>query len=277
MEDIQNKLKTTFLELFDVIPNLIGAIFVLIIGWLLAKILSRLFERILRAIGLDKLGEKLSDIDLIRDSEMEIIPSKILGKLVYYVLLLIFIALAADFLALELVSHQIDNLINYLPSLISGALVFIGGIVISNLVKDVVETTLRSIGVSTGRLIANFIFYFLLITVSLSALTQAQINTSFITSNLTVIIGGIILAFAIGYGFASRNIMANMLGSLYTKQKFQIGEDIKIGDTRGTIIDIDNTSITLKSGDKKVIIPLNRLTTEEVEVFGSWDNQKLLN
>ena len=107
-------------------------------------------------------------------------------------------------------------------------------------------------------------------------MTQAKINTIFIQNNLSYIILGVVIAFAIGYGFASRNIMANLLASLYSKNKFYIGQDVKISGVRGTIVEIDSTSITLETSDRRVIFPLNKLTTEQVEIFGNWNSDKLL-
>ncbi len=96
-------------------------------------------------------------------------------------------------------------------------------------------------------------------------------EVGFLQDNITIIFGGIVFAFAIGYGFASRNIMSNLLAALYSRNKFNIGDDIKIDGTRGTIIEIDSTSLTLQTSDRRVVFPLNQLTTQRVEVFGNWD------
>jgi small-conductance mechanosensitive channel len=65
--------------------------------------------------------------------------------------------------------------------------------------------------------------------------------------------------------------MSNLLAALYSRSKFQIGDDVKIGGVRGTVIEMDSTSITLATSDRRVVIPLNHLTQEQVEIFGNWN------
>lgn len=264
-------------DLLKVLPNIIGALAVLFIGWLLAKIISRIIERLFKAIKLDDLAEKLNDIDLLRGSEVKIKPSVVISKIVYYIIMLIVVAVSADFLALKILSTQVEGLIDYVPKLITAGLIMVMGLLLSNMVKELVATTFRSIGMNSGTLISNIIFYFLFISIALSALKQALVETGFIENNLTIIISGIMLAFAIGYGYASRSVMANFLGSLYSKPKFRVGEIIRVKNTKGKIIGMDNTSLILRTGDaRRVVIPLSLLTEEEVEIFEKWEDGTLI-
>ena len=146
-----------------------------------------------------------------------------------------------------------------------------GGIIVANAIKGVLDAAFQSMNVASGKLISGFVFYFIVVSVLLSALPQAEFEVGFLKDNLTIIFGGIVFAFAIGYGFASRNIMSNLLAGLYSRNKFNIGDDVKIDGTRGTIIELDNTSLTLETSDRRVVIPLNNVTTEKVEVFGNWN------
>ncbi|HMR42829.1 MAG TPA: mechanosensitive ion channel, partial [Saprospiraceae bacterium] len=108
-------------------------------------------------------------------------------------------------------------------------------------------------------------------TVGVSALAQAGLDTRFIMSNLTVLLGGGVLAFALGYGFASKNIVANFLASFYSKNKVKIGDIVMIDGIKGMVIFMDNSSLTLQSEGKKVVLPLSKLTSEKVEIFESQD------
>jgi len=93
-----------------------------------------------------------------------------------------------------------------------------------------------------------------------------SIETNVIESNLSVILAGGVFAFALGYGIASKDMMANFLASFYTKDKFKIGDRITVEGMSGEIIDVDNNSILLQSDRKKVVIPLKKLSSENVEI-----------
>jgi hypothetical protein len=130
-----------------------------------------------------------------------------------------------------------------------------------------VETVCLSIGITSGKMIASAVFYFLFVTVAVSALAQAKINTDFISSNLTVIIGSAALAFSFGYGLASRDLMANYLAGYYNRKKVRLGDDVRIIGVRGKVVVLDSTSLILQTTDRAIVIPLSKLTTEKVEIF----------
>ncbi len=98
-------------------------------------------------------------------------------------------------------------------------------------------------------------------------MAQAKIDTSFVKTNLSIILGGGVAAFALGYGLASRDVMANFLGSMYSRKRFRTGDVIKIGETVGRIVALDNTSVVLNAPDRQIIIPLSKLMRESVEIL----------
>ena len=87
-------LRTLLLRFTSAIPNIIGAIIVAIVGMLIAKAVSRIIEKVLGSIGIDKLAQKLNDIDIIEQYNINLKPSRIIGQIFYYVLLLIFLTAA---------------------------------------------------------------------------------------------------------------------------------------------------------------------------------------
>jgi hypothetical protein len=275
MEFVKEKLLEVGGQLIGVLPSLLGAITVLIVGWLFAKLFSRIIEKILKAIKVDTLAEKFSSIDVL--DSITIKPSVVISRILYYLIMLIVVAVSADLMALKILSTQVEGLIEYIPNLITAGLIMVFGLLLANMVKELLLTTFRSLGISSGTIISNFVFYFLFITIALSALSQASIKTAFIENNLTIIIGGIMVAFAIGYGYASRNVMANFLGSLYSKPKFRIGDIIEVTEIKGKIIGMDNTSMLLRTGDdRRIVIPLSLLTHNKVEIFENLDEGTLI-
>jgi small-conductance mechanosensitive channel len=141
------------------------------------------------------------------------------------------------------------------------------GIYLAEFVKNIVYGTCQALSIPSAKVIANFVFYLIFLTLTISAMGQAAIETSLITSNLTVILGGVVLAFSIGYGFASKDTMANFLASFYSKNKVRVGDVISLDGSRGRVIAMDSTSITLQGEGKIIVIPLKKLTSEKVEIF----------
>ena len=262
-----NSLKSIISDFASAFPNLIGALVLLLIGWLIAKFAHKILKRVLKAIKIDAIGEKLSDIDFIKKSNMKIEVSSIIAKFFYYIILFIFLISATETLGLTIVSEQISDLIAYLPRLLSALIILIMGLLVADFIRGIVKSACDSMGIASSNLISGFIFYFLFITIALSALSQAGIDVEILNSNITLILGGIVLAFALAYGLASRNILASVLTSYYSKSKFKIGDQLKVGSSQGQVIASDSTSITLKTETGRVIIPMSELGKEKIEIF----------
>ncbi len=262
--DLLEQLKTVTTAFMSKVPSLLGALLVLIIGYILAKLIGRIVRKFLERINVDRFVERLNEIDFVEKSNISIVPSRIFGKVLYYVILLIFIIAATDVLGMAEVSSLVSQIINYIPVLITAVLLLAIGIVFADFLRKLVLTTCESLGIPSAKLISAFIFYFLLINVFISALAQAGIDTEFIASNISIVLGGAVLAFGIGYGLASKDIFSNFLTSFYSKEKFKIGDTITISNTTGQIIALDKATVTLQTSEGKLILPLHKFSREQV-------------
>lgn len=265
--DLAANFKQLIADLFAVVPNIIGALMIFLIGYLIAKIVAKVIKRILKTIGVDKLGDKLNAIDIVQDNNVKIVPSEIFSKLFYYILLLLVTVLATDVLQVQAVSDLMSDLVAFMPNVLVSMILIGIGLLVADAIKGVVKTACESFNIPSAKLIGNVAFFLILIVVLVSALSQLGIETDFMITVLTILLGGIVLAFSLGYGLASRGTMANFLASRQNDNKFRIGDTIAIENTKGVIIDMDNSSVTLQTKESKIIIPLYKFASEKIEVF----------
>jgi small-conductance mechanosensitive channel len=264
MGDLLTELIKTFGQS---IPSIAAAIGVAIVGSIVASMLSKLITKLLSATGIDALADKINQIDFISNYNIKVVPSRVIGRIVYYVLMLIVIIIATDLLHMPAVSQLVHDLINYVPTLISAVIVLSFGLLIADTVKDATITACKSLGIPSGTVIANFLFYFIFLTALISAMSQAKIDTDFIKSNLNILLGAAVGAFGLGYGLASKDMMSNFLASFYSRDKIKIGDLIAVDGVKGVIIDMDNTSLALQLESSVVIMPLSKVATSKVEIF----------
>lgn len=250
-----------------VLLTILGAIFILIIGWLIARLISSAIVRLLTAVNFDKLAEKVNVNDFLEKANVRLTPSAIIGKLVRWVIILIAFVAACDHVGLEAVSVKINELINYLPTLFSAIIIFLIGIYIATFIRDLIRGATASLGMSAGKVVSNLVFYFLFVMVALTALEQAGMDTTVITSNMLIIMGSILAAAAISYGFASRHVLSNILAGYAGRNTFKKGQTIEIEGFKGKIIDITSTSVILDSGSEKIVIPNHDLITGRVKIY----------
>jgi len=256
-------------QLISFTPRFLGAIVILILGYIISRIVASVIRKILQKIQLDKLGSKLNEIDLLSKANIDIKLSVVFSKFIFYFLFVFFLVAAADILAMDAISDLVVGLFNLLPKLLVGLVFLIFGTLLAELIRSIVETTLSSLGIASSKIISMFLFYFLFINVVILAIAQAEIDTGFLQQNISILIGGGVVAFAIGYGLASRDIVANFLSSLYAKDKINLGDIVEISGQKGQVIAMDKTSVTIGTADKKVIYPLKYLLNKEVAIYTS--------
>lgn len=271
LPELADVLRNTFQTLIDqfveFVPRLLGAFIILLIGIGFARLVAFVIKRILGRVGFDKIGNRLNEISIIKQLKTEIKLSEIIAKVLYYFILLVFIKAATEKLGVAAISEMVASLINFIPKLIAAAIMLQVGVLVADALRSAVLSLCQSFNIASGRLLSMIVFVFFLIITVISALGQAGINTELLESSFNLIIGGVIFAFAIGYGIASRDVMANILSSFYTKNKYTEGQTIQIEDIKGEIIKIDTMSLTLRTGDTTTVIPLQALQTKKVEVF----------
>jgi hypothetical protein len=254
-------------QFVEVIPNIVGALTIFIIGFIIAKIASRVVTKLLEKIQVNKFGDKLAEIDIFEKANLKINLSKIFGKIIYYFLLLFFMVAATDVLNMPAISNLVTGMFNLIPKLIVGFIILIFGILLADGIRGIVQTTLTSLGLPSAKMIASFLFYFLFINVIISAIAQAEINTAFLEQNISIVIGGGILAFAIGYGLASKDSVGNFLASFYANGKIAVGDTIELDNAKGEIINMDKNSVTILSGDRHIVYPLKKLLNEKISIY----------
>ncbi|MEZ5042463.1 MAG: mechanosensitive ion channel [Saprospiraceae bacterium] len=250
------------------IPGIIGAILILLLGWLFAKLVSGGIGRLLKVIKFDKLAERIKAGPLLEKANIRLAPSALVGKFVYWILMLLVITTAADTLGWSAVSGEISKLVNYLPSLLSAIVFFMVGVYIATFAREVIHGATKTLGISSGRTIGNLVFYLLFLLVSLTALGQAGVDTTLISSNLLLIIGSIMTAAAISYGIASKDVLANILASFFSRKIFLKGQMIEIDGQRGEIIEVSNIAVILKlNEDEELVVPTHQLIINKVKII----------
>lgn len=266
LPDITTILTDLFNSVMEAVPNVLASIVIFVTGLIISKIVSIIVRKALEKLKIDQLGEKLNEIEMVSKANMEIKLSHIFSKAIYYFLLLFFMVAAAEVLNMPAVSDVFTGIFNFFPKVIVALLVMILGLLFAEFIRKVLETAMKSLGIGSAVMISNFIFYFLFVNIFIVALAQADINTDFLSQNLSMIIGGIMLAFAIAYGFASKDVVSNYIASLYAAKNINIGDHITIDNVTGIITEIDKSTFTIQSENSKVIIPLSKLTTEKIQI-----------
>lgn len=260
----------------NLFPRILLATILVLLGVLIGKIVARMVSRFFDKMGVDHFLGRLGNMEVLNKTPFRLSSGKVIAKLIYYFFFFLFVLIAVDILEIQALSEIITLLFTYLPRLISAIFVFLLGVFLADLLRGFVRTACYSMDIPAASLISNLVFYFIFINIALIALEQSGIETGFIQINLSIILAGIMLAFAIGYGAASKPILSNILSAYYNRNKIQVGDTIKIEEVEGVVVAIDSGSFTVKTDEKTwVTLPLHKLISEKYALIKTDDSNEM--
>ena len=126
------------------LPELIGALVLLIVGLLVASILRVIFEKIIDALKIDTLLRKLGVERFFERAGMKMRSGKFIGALVYWFFVVVVVLAISDILGLWGLSTFLNEVLVYFPNIIVAVLILLAAIVIANFLRGLVRASVMS-------------------------------------------------------------------------------------------------------------------------------------
>ncbi|MFL1011427.1 mechanosensitive ion channel family protein [Flavisericum labens] len=265
-EGIMASLSAMTEEVAKVIPNLLGALAVVVIGWLITKLIVGIVRKALKFAKADKLDDKINEIEILDGKKLNFDIIKIITTFVKWVMYILILVMVTDILHLTMVSEEIKNFLGYLPKLFSALIVFTIGLLLANFIKKAIKSFFESMDLSGSKLISQIVFFLLLLFISITALNQAGVDTAIITSNITLVLGSLLLAFALAFGLGAQKVVTDLLKTFYARKTYEIGQKIEFGGIKGEVSSINHVSVTLKTKQGKLIVPIKDIVESQVSL-----------
>jgi small-conductance mechanosensitive channel len=256
--DWQTALSTSYEQLISYltthIPHFIGAVFLLLLGWLLAWVLSKLTLTALRFIGQmwDKATRSVSS-----GNPAKLKPSHglVISKIVFWVVILFFVAAAASTLGLDFFASWLSAFLAYVPQLLASLVILVGGYLLANIAATMAQSTAETAGFAQPSLVGNLTKLAILFTAMVIGIEQLGINIQFITSLFIVASGVLLFGIALAFGLGSKALIANLLGAKQARKHVSLNDHIRIGEIEGTLVDITNTMLVIETASGRIFFP----------------------
>ena len=255
------------------LPRVAGALLILIAGWLIARSLQAVLGGLLRRVGLDRLAERSGIAGMLKEASLDSSLAYLLARVVYWIVLLIFIIAAMDSLGLPGVGDTLGRLVGYLPNLVGAALILLLGSTVARIAGDFVTTFSSRAEVPSGDILGQVVRYVIVAFSAILALEQLGIETTLLISTAIAIISGTTLALAIGFGIGSRELARNILSGYHVRDAFKTGQHIQIRGHSGELVEIGTVKSRLKTEEGVITLPNVALLEEEVTVMAGKDRE----
>lgn len=245
------------------IPRLFGALVVVLLGFVVAKLLDTLLSKLLAKVGLDRLMSGTGLTKMLSRVGIQVPVSTLIGKIVYWFVLLIFLVSAAESLGLDRVSATLDVLALYLPKVLGAAAIMLAGVLLAQLLSGIVRGAAEGVGLDyaagLGRIAQGLV---IIISISV-AIGQLEVKTDLLNNVIAIVLISVGLAIALALGLGSREIAGQILAGIYVRELYEVGQQVRVGDVEGQIEEIGTVKTVLLTAGGDLVSLANRTLLEQ--------------
>jgi len=198
-------------QLASFVPQLLAALVLLFVGWILANLARTGVIKLLDLLRFDSLAEKTGIEAFLKQGHVDISLGRLIANLVYWVIIFIVIVTVANSLGLHMVAELFNKIVLYIPNVIVAILVLVFGILMARIINRLVFAYLNNIGVQGALTISTLSEYAVIIFVVFVALEQLEIGTTLLTAAFQIGFGAIGLALALAFGLGGREWAAGVI------------------------------------------------------------------
>lgn len=247
------------------IPRLFGALLVVAVGFLVAKLLDTLLSKLLAKVGLDRLVAGTGVTKLLARVGVRVPISTLIGRIVYWFVLLIFLVSAAESLGLARVSATLDMLALYVPKVFGAAIILLVGVLLGQIVSGLVRGAAEGVGIDYAGGLARMA-QGLIIIISISvAIGQLEVKTELLNYVIAIALISVGMAAALALGLGSRELVSQILAGIYVRELYEVGQRVRLEglDLDGEIEEIGTAKTLLLTDDGELVSIANRVLLEQ--------------
>ena len=204
-------------QLLAFAPAILGALLILLIGGMIAKVLEQIIVKALKLVTLDKLADQIQLSTLLSRGGIRRKPSELVGAIIYWIVMLAFVMTALNALQLTVAAELFQQLIGFLPNVVAAVFILIVGVFAAAFLSATVRTAASNTGVVQANLLGQAVQTVIVIFSVVAALQQLRIQ--FVGEVFLIILAGITLAAALAFGLGCKDLAGRWLSDLVEQLK----------------------------------------------------------
>jgi mechanosensitive ion channel-like protein len=193
------------------LPNIVVALGIIIVGWLLAKLARFLVERALRAVNFNVLTERAGTDHFLQQGGLQGDTTTLFGLFTYWVVLLATFMQAASEVELVHLTDLLNRALIYSPKILFAMLIAVFGSYFARFVGNAVATYCVEAQIPDGDILGKMAQYLVMAFVIMIALRQLEVGGDIVELTFLVLLGGVVLALALAFGLGGKDWASALL------------------------------------------------------------------
>ncbi len=212
---IVDSLSNLYSEVVLFLPNLVVAVIVLILGWLIGTFLGRLVHSILEAIKIDVLADQLGLDRLSARAGRKFSIAKLGHWVVKWFFFIGSLIAASEILGLtEVTNFLYQGVLTYAGHVLVSIIILLLGILAANFLSGVVSSAVKAGGLHSSAMLASVTKWAIVIFTVIAALSQLQIATLFLQDLFRAVVALLAIAGGIAFGLGGREHAKKVLDEI---------------------------------------------------------------
>lgn len=264
-QEVQSALTEMLNNFAQFLPKLLLAVILLIIGFAIAKVLSKAVHIVFDKFGVNNLLEKSGFTAQLQRAGIKATPGAFIAKLAFWITILFVIKIAAKAASIQDISDIIIAIISFMPNALTAALILLFGFIVADVIKNAVFNALNEMGLEYARTLSKVIFGFVFILILTVALAKINIQTELLNATVQIMLGSLALALSLALGLGLKRMAGSIVSGVYSRDIYKIGTELEFEGETMTISGIGPVTTKLKRKDGGfVIIPNEKLISEPI-------------
>jgi small-conductance mechanosensitive channel len=251
-------------QLGGFIPRLGGALLLLVLGVVLARVFARLLRRALRMAGLDSTAERLGVAEVLERAGLGRSLAHVVAVAVRISLTVVVVFAALSLLGLQFLSASLNEGVLFLPKVLAALALVLIGVVLAAFVRESVERTATQwdLPIPLGPVFQGVVLAIFIIT----AAAQLTISIALLMVLVAILLAAVAAPFALAFGLGGRDVARSLSAGRYVRSAFSEGQVIRVDDIRGTVERIEPSATVLRTETETIRVPNHILLDRTVVI-----------
>ncbi len=241
--------QNTFSSILDFIPSVLGAFLLILLGWIIAKILQKVSQKVFEVINVDQVSQKSGIEKFLVSSGFPSKLSWVLSRIVFWTVIILFLNPIAQILGFDFLTTIINTVLTYIPNIVVALLIILFGSWGAKVISGLVRGSAVRLGLEYSEIIGSIAGTIVLIITFIITLSQLQIEADILKYLLLIAIASVSIAFAISFGFGTKDIFSNVIAGVYISKSIKLGSEVSLDNKRGILVEVGTIISTVKLND----------------------------
>ena len=215
---IKEPVTAMLVKIWSYVPNLVAALVILLVGWIIAKAIAAVVEKVLEIVKVDMAAEKAGLNDILAKGDVKKSFSEILASMAYWLIVLVVIATAVQPLRLTVASQLVSRLVDYIPNIIAAIFVLIFGGLLATFSGSIIQTAAGNAKLRHARTLGQTVRVVIVVLSVVVALEQLQIGL-IIGLAVNILLASLGLGFAIAAGLGCKDLVGRWITNFVNSLK----------------------------------------------------------